>query len=113
MNCKITTAPDFDRDIKTLAKRYPSIRDDYKSFLEEIKSNPFMGTQLGHHLHKVRFAITSKGKGKSGGARVITHVLLYAINEADVILLTIYDKTDQATITDKELKSLLRKNGLI
>ena len=72
-----------------------------------------MGTQLGHHLHKVRFAITSKGKGKSGGARVITHVLLYAINEADVILLTIYDKTDQATITDKELKSLLRKNGLI
>ena len=72
-----------------------------------------MGTQLGHHLHKVRFAITSKGKGKSGGARVITHVLLYAINEADVTLLTIYDKTDQATITDKELKALLRKNGLI
>ena len=72
-----------------------------------------MGTQLGHHLHKVRFAITSKGKGKSGGARVITHVLLYAINEADVTLLTIYDKTDQVTITDKELKSLLRKNGLI
>lgn len=72
-----------------------------------------MGTQLGHHLHKVRFAITSKGKGKSGGARVITHVLLYAINEADVTLLTIYDKTDQATITDKELKALLCKNGLI
>ncbi len=68
MNCKITTAPDFDRDIKTLAKRYPSIRDDYKSFLEEIKSNPFTGTQLG---------------------------------------------PDQATITDKELKALLRKNGLI
>ena len=72
-----------------------------------------MGTQLGHHLHEVRFAITSKGKGKSGGARVITHVLLYAINEADVTLLTIYDKTDQATITDKELKALLCKNGLI
>ena len=49
-----------------------------------------MGTQLGHHLHKVRFAITSKGT-----------------------LLTIYDKTDQATITDKELKALLCKNGLI
>ena len=72
-----------------------------------------MGTQLGHHLHEVRFAITSKGKGKSGGARVITHVLLYAINEADVTLLIIYDKTDQATITDKELKALLCKNGLI
>ena len=113
MNCNITTVPDFDRSIKALAKRYPSMKDDFKAFIEEIRTNPFLGTPLGHHLHKVRFAIASKGKGKSGGARVITHALLYASDEANVTLLMIYDKKDQATITDKEIKELLRKNGLI
>ena len=96
-----------------LAKRYSSMRDDYETFLNEIKSNPFVGTPLGQKLRKVRFAITSKGKGKSGGARVITHTVILSEEGTDVSLLYIYDKTDQATITIKEINTLLRKNGLI
>ena len=113
MNCKIETTPDFASELKQLAKRYPSIKDDYREFLNAIRKAPLMGTELGHHLRKVRFPIASKTKGKSGGARVITHTVLVETDGADVTLVTIYDKSDQANITDKELKNLMKKNGLM
>ena len=112
MNCKITTTPDFARDLKQLAKHYPSMKQDYSAFLKALRETPQMGTPLGKHLRKVRFPITSKDKGKSGGARVITHVLVKT-NEADITLVTIYDKSDQENITDKELKQLMKRNGLV
>ena len=112
MNCKITTTPDFARDLKQLAKHYPSMKQDYSAFLKALRETPQMGTPLGKHLRKVRFPITSKDKGKSGGARVITHVLVET-NETDITLVTIYDKSDQVNITDKELKQLMKRNGLV
>ena len=112
MNCKIIVTPEFRSGLKALAKRYASMRTDYASFLEDIKSNPTQGTQLGHNLRKIRFAITSKGRGKSGGARVITHTVLYSTDGADVTLLAIYDKSNQSSISDKELKKLLKDNNL-
>ena len=112
MNCKIIVTPEFRNGLKALAKRYASMRTDYASFLEDIKSNPTQGTQLGHNLRKIRFAITSKGRGKSGGARVITHTVLYSTDGADVTLLAIYDKSNQSSISDRELKKLLKDNNL-
>ncbi len=112
MNCNIQTTPEFARELKHLAKRYPSMKDDYRDFLKSMKENPLQGEPLGKHLRKVRFPIASKSKGKSGGARVITHTILVEENGADITLVTIYDKSDQANITDKELKSLMKKNGL-
>jgi len=70
------------------------------------------GEPLGKHLRKVRFPIASKAKGKSGGTRVITHTVLVETDGADITLVTIYDKSDQASITEKELKKLMKKNGL-
>lgn len=58
-------------------------------------------------------AITSKGKGKSGGARVITVTAIVSVDETNVTLLTIYDKSDRETIKDSELKNILKKNGLL
>lgn len=114
MNCNIVATPDFANQIKHLAKHYPSMRDDYAFFLAELRQNPMMGTQLGKNLRKVRFSIASKGKGKSGGARVITHtVIYYEVDSADITLLTIYDKSAQVSISDRELKALLRKNNLL
>ena len=112
MNCKIETTPDFARELKQLAKRYPSMKDDYRDFLDTLRKSPLQGEPLGKHLRKVRFSITSKAKGKSGGARVITHTVLVESDGADITLVTIYDKSDQANITDKELKKLIKKNGL-
>ena len=112
MNCKIETTPDFARELKQLAKRYPSLKEDYRDFLDALCKSPLQGESLGKHLRKVRFPIASKGKGKSGGARVITHTVLVESDGADITLVTIYDKSDQANITDKELKKLIKKNGL-
>ena len=109
MNCKIETTPDFARELK---QRYPSMKDDYRDFLDTLRKSPLQGEPLGKHLRKVRFSIASKAKGKSGGARVITHTVLVESEGADITLVTIYDKSDQANITDKELKKLIKKNGL-
>jgi mRNA-degrading endonuclease RelE of RelBE toxin-antitoxin system len=113
MTCKIDTTPAFARELKQLAKRYPSMKDDYRDFLDALRKSPLQGEPLGRHLRKVRFPITSKAKGKSGGARVITHTVLVDTEGADITLVTIYDKSDQANITDKELKKLMKKNGLV
>ncbi len=69
-----------------------------------MANNPFQGDGLGNGLYKVRMSIKSKGKGKSGGARVITMV---KVIDKTVTLAAIYDKSDMETITDKELKDLL------
>ena len=113
MTCKIDTTPAFARELKQLAKRYPSMKDDYRDFLDALRKSPLQGEPLGRHLREVRFPITSKAKGKSGGARVITHTVLVDTEGADITLVTIYDKSDQANITDKELKKLMKKNGLV
>jgi mRNA-degrading endonuclease RelE of RelBE toxin-antitoxin system len=112
MNCKIETTPDFARELKQLAKRYPSMKDDYRDFLDALRKSPLQGEPLGQHLRKVRFPIASKAKGKSGGARVITHTVLIGGDGADITLVTIYDKSDQASITNRELRKLMKNNGL-
>ena len=57
MNCKIETTPDFARELKQLAKRYPSMKDDYSNFIDALRKSPLMGKPLGKHLRKVRFPI--------------------------------------------------------
>lgn len=54
--------------------------------------------------------ISSKGKGKSGGSRVITCV---KIANEEITLLSICDKSEQADISDGFLLQLLTENGLI
>jgi hypothetical protein len=70
-----------------------------------LTSNPEMGTSLGANVYKVRLAIASKGKGKSGGARVIT---LVRVVKSKVYLVSIYDKSDQETLPDKVIKELVK-----
>jgi len=64
-----------------------------------------LGTPLGKDCFKIRLAIKSKNKGKSGGARVITHL---HINAQNIYLLSIYDKADKDSISDKELENLIK-----
>ena len=77
-----------------------------------MAKNPYQEADLGHGLRKVRMAISAKGKGKSGGARVITLILAYSEEESEIGLLYIYDKSEQENLTDKELSDILRENGL-
>ena len=57
-------------------------------------------------------SIASKGKGKSGRARVITYTLILAETDTEIKLLTIYDKSERENLTDKELLDLMIRNGL-
>lgn len=117
MSCKkrvisIELAPDFKKAFKQLLKRYRSLGRDLENLVESIQEDPVQGVDLGHGLRKLRMAIASKGKGKSGGARVITHTVVVAETEGAVKLLTIYDKSERDSITDGELQDLMRRNGL-
>lgn len=73
--------------------------------MEILEQEPEQGTNLGNNCYKIRIAIASKGKGKSGGARVITN---FVIDEATVYLISIYDKSEKENLTDKELDELLK-----
>ena len=105
MSYSIIAVPEFLKQAKRLGKKYRSIKDDLSSLFEELEQNPTLGTNLGNNCYKARLAIKSKGKGKSGGARVITHIL---IENETVYLLSIYDKSDQDSISDEEIKELLK-----
>lgn len=109
MNCRIETSDIFERQLKSLAKRYPSLKADIAQLRSELFENPFMGIDLGKHLRKIRLAITSKGKGQSGGSRVITYAITVQEDGIEVTLLTIYDKSDRENISDKELLDLLKQ----
>ena len=92
-----------------MRKKYKSFKDDYNSFLDELEQNPFGGESLGHHTYKNRMAIAAKGKGKNGGARVITYnIQKIADDEIVITLMTIYDKSDITNVSDAYLRSLVQ-----
>lgn len=113
MEYRIELSASFKKEAKRLRKHYASFADDYDNLIDDLEANPHLGTDLGGGLRKIRMRITSKGKGKSGGARVITFTVVVAIDEAEINLLYIYDKAERSTITPGEIEELLRKNGLI
>ncbi len=106
MSFNIIPTPLFEKELKQLAKKYPSIKKDIAVLAEELQKEPRLGTPLGNECYKIRMAISSKGKGKSGGARVITYVQIVKTN---IFLLAIYDKADVSSITDKELQERLKR----
>lgn len=112
MNYKMIVKPTFQREAKRMAKHYASFKEDLASLVDELEQNPQLGTDLGHGLRKVRMRISSKGKGKSGGARVITFTVIVSQQDAISNLLCIYDKADHASISLKEIEQLLIQNEL-
>lgn len=105
MTYKVKFIPKFEKELKRLTKKFPSLKSDFLLLLQSLKENPSQGTSLGNECYKIRMTIASKGKGKSGGARVIT---CFKIVHNTVFLLTIFDKSEQENISDRELKELLK-----
>ena len=113
MSCNITisVSDDFAKEAKRLAKKYPSFKQDYKDFLLSIKNNPLQGDEITKNIRKIRMAIKAKGKGKSGGARVITFNILTDVENGQVVLLLLYDKEDASTVKVNVVKQLVRDMG--
>lgn len=105
MKFNVLSITPFDKQLKRLAKKYPSLKKEFAQLIKELEKDPVQGTPIGSSCYKIRLSIASKGKGKSGGARVITYV---RITETSVYLLSIYDKSQQDNISDKEIKELLK-----
>lgn len=108
MNFDIIPTPDFEKSFKALAKRHRSLKNDILEFSRSLQENPFQGVELSPGIRKIRMAIASKGKGKSGGARVITYTVIAAEVEGRVYLMKIYDKSDFSTVDLSILKEMAR-----
>jgi mRNA-degrading endonuclease RelE of RelBE toxin-antitoxin system len=101
---RIIPTRQFSKDLKELGKKYPSITNDLRQLQAELLQNPTKGIMIAENRYKIQLKITSKGKGKSGGARVITYL---KINEDELWLLTMYDKSEIENVNDSFLDDLV------
>ena len=106
MSFKIEATPNFIRELKPLSKKYPSLKKEIAQLQQQLEDNPLTGISLGDGCYKIRVAIASKNTGKSGGARVITHVKI--VREI-VYLISIYDKSEQGDIDENDLQDIIIK----
>lgn len=104
MPYEVIPTPVFRKQVKALLKKYRSLREELLDLEVGLKLDPRIGTSIGHGVFKIRIAIKSKGKGKSGGARVITYVVK---EDKEIYLLSIYDKSDLDSLEAKTVKELV------
>lgn len=104
MTYRVVPTPLFRKEVKPLLKKYRSLRAEILALETKLMADPRSGTSLGGNVYKVRVAIKSKGKGKSGGARVITYVVM---EDGEVYLLSIYDKSELDSLDARTIKTLV------
>jgi hypothetical protein len=109
MNYRILVTRNFEKEAKRLVKKYISLKSELSELNNQLLLNPFLGTPIGSNAYKIRLAVKSKGKGKSGGMRVITlmEVDIFIKDTSNIFLLSIYDKSETANISSAELKRLI------
>lgn len=105
MSYKVETIAPFRKEAKKLSKKYASFKSELADLGSQLSLDPTIGKSLGNNCFKIRLAIASKGKGKSGGARVITY---FYVAQDTVYLLSIYDKSEQENVSDSYIKALLK-----
>lgn len=109
MSFKVISIKSFDRQAKRFSKKFPSFKTDLLNLISLLEENPNQGIPIGRNCYKIRLAISSKGKGKSSGARVITHLHVTATT---VFLLSVYDKSEIENISSDDLSELLKEIAL-
>lgn len=105
MSFELVPTSNFLKELKRLKKKYPSLVNDLQILEDQLRENPTTGVEVYKNCYKIRFAIKSKAKGKSGGGRLITWV---KVEKERIYLLSIYDKSDKETVTDQYIKALLK-----
>lgn len=105
MSYNIVTTPAFANEFKKLSKKYRSLPTDLKEVVGLLKEDPKSGESIGNNCYKIRMKISSKNKGKSGGARVITYVKFV---DEQIFLIGLYDKSTMSSMAEAELLSRLK-----
>jgi len=98
----------FIKKAKTYKKKYPSLVEDLYELEEKLIEDPYQGSDLGAGLYKIRLAVKSKGKGKSGGFRIITYLVSNIPDGAIINMLTLYDKSEESSVDKKDLQKLIK-----
>jgi len=107
---KVFTLPEFDKSLKRLSKKFPSLKDEYLDFIEKTERGNVQGRSLGNGFYKSRLSVKSKGKGKSGGLRIISYKeVIYRLDKTEITLVAIYDKSEISTVDRKYLDWLIKK----
>jgi len=100
MSFEVKVTADFVRSLKRVSKKHGSIREDILILIKQLEQEPQTGIMIRTNLYKIRLNISSSNKGKSGGARVITYVL---IAKETVFLAEIYLKSESDTIDEQSM----------
>jgi mRNA-degrading endonuclease RelE of RelBE toxin-antitoxin system len=106
MSYRVDTTPNFEKEAKKLIKKYNSLKDEIASLIQNLEKTPRQGSHLGNDIYKIRLAIKSKGKGKRGGARVVTKV---KVIDKIVYMFSIYNKGEKDDISNAEIQDLIKK----
>jgi mRNA-degrading endonuclease RelE of RelBE toxin-antitoxin system len=110
---EVIPTPTFTGKAKRLAKKFKTLFDSIDDLETRLLANPRLGDPYGKNIYKIRLADESKGKGKSGGFRVITYVIDEKADGTSIYLVTIFDKSEEATIKKAGAIALVKKCGLI
>jgi mRNA-degrading endonuclease RelE of RelBE toxin-antitoxin system len=106
MPVNVTFTPEFKRNLRALSRKYRHIREDVDPVVSDLQSGQLPGDQVtgtGYAIFKVRLPNRDVRKGKSGGYRLI----YYLQTKADIILVTIYSKTEQADISALQIRRIV------
>lgn len=109
MNAHVVILPESERRNKRLSRKFRTLLSEVGNLIDQLEANPTQGQSLGAGLYKIRLASASKGGGKSGGFCVITYYVEQTAEGETVYPVTIYDKSEEASITKEELLKLLRQ----
>ena len=112
MSVEVVISDNFRKEAKKYLKKFRSLKEELLDFEKSLHENPKQGTKLTDTTYKVRLASKSKGKGKSGGFRIITYLVEIVENEdienqVIVTLLSIYDKSETSTLSESDITSLI------
>lgn len=105
MSYRIELSANFIKEAKRLVKKYPSLKTELPELFSKLEKNPTLGSPLGNDIYKIRLAIASKNKGKSGGARVLSFV---KVTQTTVLLFSIFSKSETDNLTDKQIQELIK-----
>jgi mRNA-degrading endonuclease RelE of RelBE toxin-antitoxin system len=105
MSYSVELSDNFKKEAKRLVKKYRSLKTELAKLFTELEENPTLGTPLGNDIYKIRLAIASKNKGKSGGARVLSFV---KVTQTTALLFSIYSKGEVDNLTDKQIQELIK-----
>ena len=105
----VKASPKIKRKIKPLLKKYHTLKESIENLADELIQNPYAGESYGNNIYKIRLADKSKGRGKSGGFRVLYYLAIKQEETIAITLMTIFNKSEIDTINKKDADLILKQ----